>query len=112
MVGSGVTGAEFACAYLALGVPVTLVSSPHRVLPGEDADAAACSRRCSPGAAWTVSPSSRMESVARVDDIVNGDAHRRPDGRGLALHPGSRLGAEHRGLGLDEAGVATDEAAS
>ena len=35
VVGSGVTGAEFASAYLALGVPVTLVSSRDRVLPGE-----------------------------------------------------------------------------
>ena len=40
MVGSGVTGAEFASAYNALGVDVTLVSSRDRVLPGEDADAA------------------------------------------------------------------------
>ncbi len=29
VVGSGVTGAEFASAYLALGIPVTLVSSPR-----------------------------------------------------------------------------------
>src|SRR5204862_4216417 len=41
VVGSGVTGAELASAYLALGIPVTLVSSRDRVLPGEDADAAA-----------------------------------------------------------------------
>ena len=41
VVGSGVTGAEFASAYIELGVPVTLVSSRDRVLPGEDADAAA-----------------------------------------------------------------------
>src|SRR3954451_13289523 len=41
VVGSGVTGAEFASAYLALGTRVTLVSSRDRVLPGEDADAAA-----------------------------------------------------------------------
>ena len=40
MVGSGVTGAEFASAYNALGVDVMLVSSRDRVLPGEDADAA------------------------------------------------------------------------
>ena len=40
VVGSGVTGAEFACAYRALGSEVTLVSSRDRVLPGEDADAA------------------------------------------------------------------------
>ena len=41
MVGSGVTGAEFAGAYQALGSQVTLVSSRDRVLPGEDPDAAA-----------------------------------------------------------------------
>ncbi|MGY1811920.1 NAD(P)H-quinone dehydrogenase [Blastococcus sp. SYSU D00820] len=40
VVGSGVTGAEFASGYLEAGVPVTLVSSRDRVLPGEDADAA------------------------------------------------------------------------
>ena len=40
VVGSGVTGAEFASAYTALGCDVTLVSSRDRVLPGEDADAA------------------------------------------------------------------------
>src|SRR4051794_6991021 len=40
VVGSGVTGAEFASGYLGLGSQVTLVSSRDRVLPGEDADAA------------------------------------------------------------------------
>ncbi|MCW2724459.1 MAG: pyridine nucleotide-disulfide oxidoreductase dimerization region [Frankiales bacterium] len=40
VVGSGVTGAEFASAYLAMGSQVSLVSSRERVLPGEDSDAA------------------------------------------------------------------------
>lgn len=40
VVGSGVTGAEFASAYLAMGCQVTLVSSRDRVLPSEDPDAA------------------------------------------------------------------------
>jgi dihydrolipoamide dehydrogenase len=40
VVGSGVTGAEFASAYLAMGCEVTLVSSRERVLPSEDPDAA------------------------------------------------------------------------
>ena len=62
VVGSGVTGAEFASAYLALGIPVTLVSSRDRVLPGEDADAARRARggrrsdaawRCSAGPGWS-----------------------------------------------------------
>ena len=41
VIGSGVTGAEFASAYNEIGVKVTLVSSRDRVLPSEDADAAA-----------------------------------------------------------------------
>lgn len=40
VVGSGVTGAEFAGAYDALGAEVVLVSSRDMVLPGEDPDAA------------------------------------------------------------------------
>lgn len=41
VVGSGVTGVEFANAYQALGSRVTLVSSRDRVLPHEDPEAAA-----------------------------------------------------------------------
>ena len=40
VVGSGVTGAEFASAYLQLGSKVTLISSRDKVLPGNDGDAA------------------------------------------------------------------------
>src|SRR5437763_8272280 len=40
VVGSGVTGAEFASGSLEAGGPVTLGSSRDRVLPGEDSDAA------------------------------------------------------------------------
>lgn len=40
VVGSGVTGAEFAGAYRGLGARVTLVSSREQILPGEDHDAA------------------------------------------------------------------------
>lgn len=40
VIGSGVTGAEFASAFAALGSTVTLVSSRKLVLPSEDEDAA------------------------------------------------------------------------
>jgi pyruvate/2-oxoglutarate dehydrogenase complex dihydrolipoamide dehydrogenase (E3) component len=56
VVGSGVTGAEFVSAYVEMGARVTLVSSRDRVLPGEDADAAAVCRTCSPTAASRSSP--------------------------------------------------------
>ena len=41
VIGSGVTGAEFCSAYVEMGSEVTLVSSRDRVMPREDADAAA-----------------------------------------------------------------------
>ena len=63
VVGSGVTGAEFASAYLALGVDVTLVSSRDRVLPGEDADAAAVLEDVLTRRGMNVLSKSRMESV-------------------------------------------------
>ena len=93
VVGSGVTGAEFACGYLALGIPVTLVSSRDRVLPGEDADAAAVLEE-------VLDPPRDDRAVALADGVGDPlrrrrdrDAHRRPHRRGLALHPGPRLGA-------------------
>ena len=45
VVGSGVTGAEFASGYSEMGVPVTLVSSPVRTRRRPTS-----SRRCSPSA--------------------------------------------------------------
>ena len=70
MVGSGVTGAEFASAYNALGVDVTLVSSRDRVLPGEDADAAEVLEDVFTRRGMTVLSKSRMESVTRSGDAV------------------------------------------
>jgi NAD(P)H dehydrogenase (quinone) len=70
VVGSGVTGAEFASAYLNLGIPVTLVSSRDRVLPGEDADAAAVLEEVLTRRGMNVLSKSRMESVTRDGDVV------------------------------------------
>ena len=60
VVGSGVTGAEFAGAYNALGIEVTLVSSRDRVLPGEDADAAEVLEQVFKRRGMTVLGKSRM----------------------------------------------------
>jgi pyruvate/2-oxoglutarate dehydrogenase complex dihydrolipoamide dehydrogenase (E3) component len=70
VVGSGVTGLEFAGAYLALGCEVVLVSSRDRVLPGEDADAARVVEDVYQRRGMTVLSRSRMESVQRVGDSV------------------------------------------
>ena len=70
VVGSGVTGAEFASAYQALGIPVTLVSSRERILPGEDPDAAQVLEDVSTRRGMTVLGQSRMQSVTRSGDVV------------------------------------------
>ncbi len=70
VVGSGVTGAEFAGAYQALGSHVTLVSSRDRVLPGEDADAAAVLESVFTRRGMTVVNRSRAAGVKRTSDGV------------------------------------------
>jgi dihydrolipoamide dehydrogenase len=109
VVGSGVTGAEFASAYLNLGIPVTLVSSRDRVLPGEDADAAAVLEEVLTRRGMTVLSRSRMESVARSGDVVT-----------VTLTDGSTVQGSHcilalgsvpntADIGLEEAGVVLKE---
>jgi NAD(P)H dehydrogenase (quinone) len=109
VVGSGVTGAEFASAYLALGVPVTLVSSRDRVLPGEDADASAVLEEVATRRGMEVLGRSRMQSVTRDGDTVTVTL---TDGRTVTgSHCILALGSVPNtdDLGLEEAGVATDE---
>ena len=62
VVGSGVTGAEFASAYTALGAKVTLVSSRDQVLPGEDADAAALIEAVGEGVTVTLTDGETLEA--------------------------------------------------
>ncbi len=76
VVGSGVTGAEFAGAYQALGSQVTLVSSRDRVLPGEDADAAAVVEAVFRRRGMTVMNDARAASVTRTATGVAGAACR------------------------------------
>src|ERR1051326_654164 len=70
VVGSGVTGAEFACAYQALGSRVTLVSSRDRVLPQEDEDAANLIEDVFRRSGMTVLGHSRAQSVSKNPDGV------------------------------------------
>jgi dihydrolipoamide dehydrogenase len=105
VVGSGVTGAEFASAYRALGSEVTLVSSRDQVLPGEDADAAAVIERVFTRNGMTVLAKSRAESVVRKGD---GIVVALSDGRTVeGSHCLIAIGAvpNTAGIGLEEAGV-------
>lgn len=70
VVGSGVTGAEFANAYDAIGVPVTLVSSRTTVLPGEDPDAARVLQDVFERRGMNVMSEARAASVTRDGDTV------------------------------------------
>ena len=70
VVGSGVTGAEFASGYSELGVQVTLVSSRERVLPGEDPDAAEVIEQVFTSRGGTLVKQARASAVRRVDDGV------------------------------------------
>jgi NAD(P)H dehydrogenase (quinone) len=108
VVGSGVTGAEFASAYQALGSRVTLVSSRDRVLPQEDEDAANHIEEVFRRRGMTVLGRSRAERVERD-----------PDGVTVTLDDGRTLTGSHclmtvgmiprtEGCGFDEAGVKVD----
>jgi dihydrolipoamide dehydrogenase len=108
VVGSGVTGAEFASAYQALGSQVTLVSSRERVLPHEDADAAMVVEDVFRRRGMTVLGKSRAERVSRSGDGV---AVTLSDGRTVrGTHCLMTVGMvpNTSGLGLAEAGVTVD----
>lgn len=109
VVGSGVTGAEFAGAYQALGSKVTLVSSRDRVLPGEDPDAAAVLEDVFRRRGMNVMARSRAQSAKRVGDRVEVTL---ADGRVITgSHCLMAVGAipNSAGLGLEEAGVKVRE---
>jgi len=109
VVGSGVTGAEFASAYTALGSEVTLVSSRDRVLPGEDADAAQVLEDVFKRRGMTVLSRSRAGAVRRSGDrvLVSLDDGRTVEGSHCLMAVGSIPNTA--GLGLEEAGVRLDD---
>ena len=109
VIGSGVTGAEFASAYDALGTDVVLISSRDRVLPGEDADAAQVLEDVFARRGLTVMGRSRAESVRREGDevvvtLTDGQTVR---GSHCLLAVGSIPNTDD--MGLAEAGVKLDD---
>ena len=115
VVGSGVTGAELAQAYLGLGAEVTLVSSRDRVLPGEDPDAATVIEEVFRHRGMSVLSRSRMQSTVVVRD-AGGEA----TGVEVTLEDGRVVSGSHallavgslpqtQDLGLEAVGIATSE---
>jgi dihydrolipoamide dehydrogenase len=109
VVGSGVTGAEFASAYLQLGSKVTLVSSRDKVLPGSDQDAAELIEDVFRRRGMQILNKSRASKVENLGDKVK-----------VTLEDGSEVIGSHclmavgaipntAGLGLEEAGIKLNE---
>ncbi|MFT3942200.1 MAG: NAD(P)H-quinone dehydrogenase [Ancrocorticia sp.] len=107
VVGSGVTGAEFAGAYRALGAKVTLVSSRDRILPGEDADAAEIIERVFEERGMDIQRRSRAMSVVVEGDgvVVTLDNGRTVEGSHCLMAVGAIPNTGD--LGLAESGVET-----
>ncbi|PZU47330.1 MAG: NAD(P)H-quinone dehydrogenase [Arsenicicoccus sp.] len=105
VIGSGVTGAELAHAYLGLGCRVTLISSRDRVLPGEDADAANVVEEVFRRRGMTVLNRSRAGAVRREGDgvVVTLEDGREVEGSHALLAVGSIPNTTD--MGLEEAGV-------
>ncbi|MFS0867855.1 NAD(P)H-quinone dehydrogenase [Microbacterium sp. 179-B 1A2 NHS] len=105
VVGSGVTGAEFASAYMNLGAEVTLISSRDQVLPGEDSDAAAVIEKVFTRGGMTVLSKSRAQKVERTADgvIATLSDGRTVEGSHCLMAVGSVPNTA--GIGLEEAGV-------
>ncbi|MEU8266860.1 NAD(P)H-quinone dehydrogenase [Sphaerisporangium sp. NPDC049002] len=108
VVGSGVTGAEFAGAYRSLGSEVTLVSSRDRMMPNEDADAAEVLEEVYRRRGMNVMGKSRASSVKRTEHgvVVTLEDGRTAEGSHCLMTVG--MIPNTSGLGLEEAGVTLD----
>jgi dihydrolipoamide dehydrogenase len=105
VVGSGVTGAEFASAYLAMGVDVTLVSSRDRVMPTEDPDAAIVVENVFRSRGMKILGHARAAGARRTADgvVVEMQDGRTVEGSHVLIAVGASPNTS--GLGLEEYGV-------
>jgi dihydrolipoamide dehydrogenase len=109
VIGSGVTGAELAQAFLGLGSEVVLVSSRDRVLPGEDADAATVIEEVFRKRGMEVLSRSRAAGVERTGSgvVVRLEDGRTVEGSHALLAVGSVPATG--GIGLEQLGVELGE---
>ncbi|WP_076433126.1 NAD(P)H-quinone dehydrogenase [Microbispora rosea] len=108
VVGSGVTGAEFAGAYRSLGSEVTLVSSRDRMMPNEDADGAEVLEGVYRRRGMNVMGRSRAASVKRTEHgvVVTLEDGRTAEGSHCLMTVG--MVPNTSGLGLEDNGVKLD----
>jgi len=109
VVGSGVTGAEFANGFHALGSEVTLVSSRDQVLPGEDSDAARVLEEVFERRGLRVRGNTRALSATRNGDTVTVGLNDGTtiEGTHVLMAVGSLPNTEE--IGLNQAGVNIDD---
>ncbi|MGB4778053.1 dihydrolipoyl dehydrogenase [Microbacterium sp.] len=108
VLGGGVIGVEFASAWRSLGTEVTIVEALDHLVPAEDLSVSKSLERAFRKRGITARLASRFASVTQTDGGVT-----------VALEDGAELSADYllvavgrgpvtAGLGLEEAGVATD----
>lgn len=116
IIGGGVIGLEFACAYAAFGSCVTVVELMDQVLPGNDKRVARAAQQALEGMGVSFRIGDAVERVERADermyaalrsgevvecDIVMSAVGRKPASEGL--------GFEEAGVEMDRAAVKVDE---
>lgn len=108
VVGSGVTGVEFAHMFSSFGCKVTLIVSRQQVLPQKDPEVAAALEADFLGRGVTLLKGARAVGIDRDPDhvVVRCDDGRMVKGSHVILAIGSIPNSE--GLALDAAGVQTD----
>jgi NAD(P)H dehydrogenase (quinone) len=109
VIGSGVTGVEFVHLFSALGSRVTLVVSRQQVLPLKDPEVAAALEENFLSRGVKLLKGARATGIDRSDGgvLVHCDDGRKVEGSHALLAIGSLPNSED--LGLDEAGVESDE---
>jgi dihydrolipoamide dehydrogenase len=108
VIGAGASGTEVASAFGRLGTDVTLIEALDQILPLEDKDAArACAREVAKQNVKIVT-GANVESAEDSGDVVKLTINGEPHEFDLLCIAAGRA-ADVEGLGLDEAGIKTDE---
>jgi dihydrolipoamide dehydrogenase len=108
VIGAGASGTEVASAFGRLGTEVTLIEALDQILPLEDKDAArACAREIAKQNVEIVT-GANVESAEDTGDAVKIVLNGEPREFDLLCIAAGR-GTDVEGLGLEEAGVKTDE---
>ncbi|ATG56661.1 pyridine nucleotide-disulfide oxidoreductase [Brachybacterium ginsengisoli] len=112
VIGAGPIGLEFAAMFAGYGAEVTVLNRRERLLPDEDdevADEVAAVLEGEGIALWHSASATRIEEGATAASVIAqvGDAERRLEVEAVLLATGRRPATD--GLGLEAAGVETDE---